>query len=117
MLIKFTQKHTEELPVNDLTTEQLLHIAIETSRSLGWVFSNINTTGFIAHTNNGFFSWNAEIRLKVYSGSASIQSSSRGDNVIEFGKNKENLYSFIEKFNEVKKILVPERFPMKYAAG
>ena len=114
MLIEFTQKHVEELHVGDLTSEQFLKAAVEASRSLGWVFSNIITTGFIAHTNNGIFSWNAEIRLKVYGESARIQSQSRGNSIIEFGKNKENLQSFISAFSETKKALFPEIFKLKY---
>jgi rhomboid protease GluP len=115
MLIEFTQKHVEALPVDDLTSEQFLSMAIEVSRSLGWVFSSIITTGFIAHTNNGIFAWNAEVRLKVNSEAASIQSQSRGNSIIEFGKNKENLQFFISAFNEVKKNRFPEIFKLKYA--
>ena len=114
MYIGFTQKHIEVLHCDNLTTQEFLSVAIETSKILGWVPSNINETGFIAYTNNGIFSWNAEVRVKIYNGSANIQSQCRGNEIIEFGKNKENLQSFISAFNELKKTLMPKELPLIY---
>ena len=114
MSIGFTQKHVEEIGVDNLTTEQFLSIAIEASRLIGWVFSNVHEKGFIAYTNNGVFSWNAEIRLKINNGFALLQSQSRGNEIIEFGKNKENLQRFISTFYDLKKSLTPEEITIKY---
>ncbi len=69
MAIRFAQKQIEELPLGNLTVEQFLNLAIETSKRLGWVFGDISNTGFIAYTNNGVFSWNAELKLKIKKGS------------------------------------------------
>jgi hypothetical protein len=98
-------KQVEQLPLTNLTIPQFLTLAIETSKLLGWVFGDINTTGFIAYTNNGFSSWNAEVRLKVKNGSATLQSESRGDDVTHVMENKKNLQSFILTFNRLKKSL------------
>ena len=84
----FTQKHVELLPLDNLTIEQFLSLAIETSNLLGWVFGNINETGFIAYTNNGLFSWNAEVKLKIKNGLANLQSESRGDDIIDLRENR-----------------------------
>jgi rhomboid protease GluP len=75
---------------------------------LGWVFGNINTSGFIVYTNNGFSSWNAEVRLKINNGLAILQSESRGDDVKDVRGNKKNLQSFISTFNRLKKLLAHE---------
>lgn len=114
MCLRFTQKHVEELQFDSLTTEQFLSVAIETSKVLGWIPGNINNTGFIAYTNNGIFSWNAEVRVKVYNGLANIQSQCRGNEMIEFGRNKENLQSFISAFNELRKTVVSKELPLIY---
>lgn len=114
MTIGFTQKHIEQLQIGNLSTEEFLSIAIETSKLLGWYISNVNETGFIAYTNNGIFSWNAEIRLKINNRIASLQSQSRGNEIIEFGKNKANLQSFISAFYDLKKSLTPEELTIKY---
>ena len=103
------------LPLDNLTKEQFLSIAIETSSQLGWVFGYINKTGFLAYTNNGLFSWNAEVKLKIKDGSADLQSRSRGDDIIDIKENKKNLQSFVSTFKSLKKILTPEELATKYA--
>ena len=114
MEIEFTQHHIEQIPLDNLTIEQFLSIAVETSNLLGWVFGNINKTGFIAYTNNGLFAWNAELKLKIKDGLANLQSQSRGDNIIDLRENKKNLISFISTFNYLKRTLTAEELASKY---
>ena len=116
MTIGFAQKHMEHLPLGNLTKEQFLSLAIETSNQLGWAFGYINKTGFLAYTNNGLFSWNAEVKLKIKDGSADLQSRSRGDDIIDVKENKKNLQSFVSTFKSLKKILTPEELAIKYAS-
>jgi rhomboid protease GluP len=112
--MRFTQKHIEQLSFDNLTIEQFLCIAIETSKLLGWVFGNINKTGFIAYTNNGLFSWNAEVKLKIKDGLANLQSQSRGDDIIDLRENKKNLVNFVSTFKYLKNTLTPEELALKY---
>jgi rhomboid protease GluP len=63
--LEFKQKRTEQLPLDNLGTEQFIKLALETSNQLGWVFGNKTGTGFTAYTNNGLFSWNAEVKMKL----------------------------------------------------
>ena len=114
MTIGFTQKHIEELQLGSLAAEQFLSIAIESAKLQGWILSNINETGFIAYTNNGIFSWNAEIKLKINDKMAKIQSQSRSNEIIEFGKNKANLQGFLSTFNELKKSMTAEDVNAKH---
>jgi rhomboid protease GluP len=114
--MKFANKQTEQLPLENLTVSQFLTLAIEASNLLGWIFGDINNTGFVAYTNNGIFSWNAELRLKINDQTASIQSASRGDGVVDVRENKKNLQSFIATFNSLKKsIAVQQEQAVKYA--
>ena len=112
--MKFANKQIEQLPLTNLTIPQFLTLAIETSNSLGWVFGDINATGFIAYTNNGLFSWNAEVRLKIKNGLAILQSESRGDDVKDVRENKKNLQNFISTFNSLKKPLTLEKLVPQY---
>lgn len=112
--MKGANKQIEEIPLANLTISQFLALAIEASKLLGWVFGDINTTGFIAYTDNGFSSWNAEVRLKVKNGKATLQSASRGDDVIHVMENKKNIQSFISAFNGLKKSLAIEEFVPEY---
>ena len=114
MAIQFTQKHIEELPLDNLTVEQFLSLAIETANMLGWVFGNINKSGFIAYTNNGLFSWNAELKLKIKDRMANLQSQSRGDNITDLKENKKNLMGFVSTFKGLKKILTIDELTSKY---
>jgi len=114
MAIEFTQKHIEELPLDNLTAEQFLSLAIETANMLGWVFGDINKSGFIAYTNNGLFSWNAELKLKIKDRMANLQSQSRGDNIIDLKENKKNLRGFVSTFKKLKKILTMDELTSKY---
>ena len=112
--MKFANKQIEQLPLTNLTIPQFLTLAIETSNSLGWVLGDINATGFIAYTNNGLFSWNAEVRLKIKNGLAILQSESRGDDVKDVRENKKNLQNFISTFNSLKKPLTLEKLVPQY---
>jgi len=114
MAIEFAQKYSEHLPLSNLTPEQFLSIAIETTHELGWVFGDINKTGFIAYTNNGIFSWNAEVKLKIKDEAAIVQSRSRGDDFIDVRENKKNVQNFISIFKGLKKKLTPEELAIKY---
>ena len=112
--MQFANKQVEYLPIVNLTEQQFLNVAIETTKLMGWVFGDINTTGFIAYTNNGLFSWNAEVRLKIKDGSAILQSGSRGDDVTDVRENKKNLQRFITTFNGLKKLLAYEKPLLTY---
>jgi rhomboid protease GluP len=112
--MRFSQKQVEQLPLDNLTTEQFLSLAIETSNLLGWVFGNISETGFIAYTNNGLFSWNAEVKLKINNGLANLQSESRGDDIVDLRENKKNLQSFTTTFKGLEKTLTPEELASIY---
>ena len=78
------QKHVEVLSLDNLTVAEFLCLAIETSKLLGWVFGNITETGFIAYTNNGLFSWNAEVKLKIKNEKHSSVRTLRGGDIFHF---------------------------------
>jgi hypothetical protein len=104
--MKFANRQIEELPLANLTVPQFLAVGIETTKALGWVFGDINTTGFIAYTNNGFPAWNAEVRVKISNGIAVLQCQSSGSDVTHARENKRILQSFISTFNSLKGTLV-----------
>lgn len=114
MTIGFSQKHLEQLPLDNLTTEQFLCVAIETSRLLGWDFGTISETGFIAYTKNGLFAWNAEVKLKIKNGLANLQSESKGTEIIYIEENKKNLQNFISTFEDLKKSLSLDQLELIY---
>ncbi len=110
MPIRFTQKHIEQLPLDDLTMEQFLNMTIKTSKQLGWEVGSITERGFIAYTKNGLFLWNAQVKLEIKNGVANLQSQSLGNEIIDLENNKKNLQSFIVTLSHLKKTLPTNPF-------
>jgi rhomboid protease GluP len=104
MAVGFTPKHIEDFPLDDLTSEQFLVIAIETANKMGWEIGYASYNGLVAYTNNGMFSWNAEIKIKIEDGIAKLNSSSVGNEMVDWGKNKRNINKFILAFQEQKSL-------------
>ena len=111
MKLEFKQEQSEQIAIDNLREDQFLNLAIETSKKLGWIFGDINKTGFVAYTNNGLFSWNAEIRMKIINGQATLKSQSRGNDVIDVRENKKNIENFISTFKALKKNNLPAELP------
>ncbi len=94
MAVGFTPKHIEGFPLNNLTHQQFLVLADEAATKINWKVAYLSENGLIAYTDNGMFSWNAEIKIKIENGIASIQSASTGNEIIDWGKNKKNVINF-----------------------
>ncbi len=114
MAVGFTPKHTEDLPLNDLTQQQFLVLANETATKMDWKVSYLSDNGLIAYTDNGMFSWNAEIKITIENGIANLQSASTGNEMMDWGKNKKNVSNFIASFEELKLTLTKEELDTKY---
>jgi len=114
MAVGFTPKHIEDFPLNDLTQQQFLVLANETATKISWKVGYLSDNGLIAYTDNGMFSWNAEIKIKIENGVANIQSASTGSEMMDWGKNKQNIANFIANFDELKPTLTKEELDAKY---
>lgn len=114
MAIGLTPKHMEDLPLNDLTQQQFVVLANEVASKINWKVGYISDSGLIAYTDNGMFSWNAEIKIKIEGGVANIQSASTGSEMMDWGKNKKNVADFIVGFEELKSTFTKEELDVKY---
>jgi len=114
MKMEFKQKQTEHLPLDELNTEQFLTLAVETSKQLGWVLGNVNETGLIAYTKNGFFAWNAEVKIKIINGLGTVQSQSLGNEITDIMENKKTIQIFMSTFMTLKNKLVTSQPELKY---
>lgn len=111
MAFGFTPKHTENLPLNELTKEQFLVIAVQAVKDMGCKIDYLSENGFIAYTDRGIFSWNAEIEVKIKfsDGFASIKSSSTGNEMMDWGKNKKNVEAFLSMYRKLKPTFTTEK--------
>lgn len=114
MAAGFTPKHIEDFPLNDLTQRQFLVLANETATKIGWKVDYLSENGLIGYTENGMFSWNAEVKIKIENGLANIQSASTGSEMMDWGKNKKNVANFMAAFEELKPTLTKEELDAKY---
>ena len=112
MAIGFTPKHTEDYPLGHLTQEQFLVIAQEAVAKLAWQLAYISNAGLIAFTANS----DAEIRIIADNGTASLKSTSTGNEMMDWGKNKKNIARFSATFNELKSAFTAEELAWKYEA-
>jgi len=116
MAIGLTPKYIEDLPLNNLTSQEFLVIATEVAKRLNWDITYLSPTGIIAFTNNGTFSWNGQIsiRIEMENGQANLKSESAGSDMIDMGRNKKNITRFIDLFLEIKPQLLSEDIAAKY---
>jgi rhomboid protease GluP len=114
MAIGFTPKHVENYPLNGLSPEHYLVLAFETADKLGWKVVYLSKSGLIAFTENGMFYWNAEIRITIVEGIAKIISSSTGNDMMDWGKNKKNVLNFISHFEALKSTISDDEIKDKY---
>jgi hypothetical protein len=98
----FTQRHVEEIPLEDLTPHEFLTLAVEATKSLGWSIAALSKTGLTAYTNNKFFQVNSEIKLNIVENRATLLSQSGELVTIEFGRDRLNLKNFLYEFNNLK---------------
>jgi rhomboid protease GluP len=114
MAFGITPKFTQELSLENLSTEQSLVIAVETANKLHWQIGLASNNGIIAYTNKGFFSRNSEIKIGLSDKSAKITSASTGSELVDWGKNKENTEAFVRVFNKTKTILTSDEISLKF---
>ncbi|CAM4392869.1 rhomboid family intramembrane serine protease [Flavobacterium terrigena] len=114
MAVGFTPKHLENISLNDLSQQQFLALANETATKIDWNVNYISDNGLIAYTDNGMFSWNAEIKIKIENGIATINSESTGSEMVDWGKNKKNVTNFINHLEKLKPTITKEELDIKY---
>ena len=113
MSFGFTPKFSAEIALENLTPDQFLVIAHESMTKLNWQVNYISSNGLKAYTNKGIFSLNAEIQIIIQDSIAKITSSSTGNEMVDWGKNKKNVDSFLTLFQKTKEIVSHENISEK----
>lgn len=114
MAVGFTPKYSEEYLLTTIKKEKFLVLAIESAKRMEWEISYINDNGFIAYRHNSYFSSNAEIKVKIEEGLATLSSASIGSEMIDWGRNKKNIEKFIDILEDFKSTLTDEMIQEKY---
>jgi len=109
MAFGLSPKHIEDLPLDNLTTEQFLVLVIEAAKKLDWNVGYTSETGFIAFTKFSMSSWSEEVKVKIDGNNANLKSECTGSQIADWGKNKKNIENLISTFNELKTLSLPKR--------
>jgi rhomboid protease GluP len=114
MAFVFYSKHIQEIPLDNLTSEHFLVIAIDVVRKLQWKISSIFENGFIAYTKIPVRSFNEEVNIRILDKTVELKSESTGIQILDWGKNKENISNFTHSFNEIKNSFTIEELDQKF---
>jgi rhomboid protease GluP len=114
MAFGLSPKHIQDLPLDNLTPEQFLVLAIEAAKELDWNIGYTSETGFIAFTKFSMSSLSEEVKIKINGNNANMKSECIGSQMVDWGKNKENIESLIRTFNRLKNVYTPEELEQKY---
>lgn len=103
MAIGYTPKYKKEFPLADLTQQQCIALGIEAAKFLGWDVFYTSGAGFKVFTKrNAFLSTNHLIKFIVVADTVSIESLSLGTEMIDFGKNKENINNLVSTIEKLR---------------
>jgi rhomboid protease GluP len=114
MALGLSPKQVREISLEDLSSEQFLVIALKTAEKLGWNIGSINKSGFAAYTKISMASFSEEVNIQISNGTALLKSECTGNQLMDWGKNRENITKFIESFNLLKQSTTPEEVEQRY---
>ncbi len=116
MAFGFTPKFEQSLDLNGLDAEHYLVIALEAAKQLGWDTTNVSKMGFTAYTGFSMLSWNEEFSINIEDNNVNLRSKCLGNQIIDWGKNKDNIENFVAEFNKIKSSLSEEQINEKLTA-
>ncbi len=108
MAFGITPRYVQEVTFDRLTQEQILVIGLEAAKRLNWNIGYTSESGFIAYTKFSWSSWSEEVTAKIESNKVTLKSECTGSQLVDWGKNRENIESFLQSFHRTCKELSPE---------
>jgi rhomboid protease GluP len=109
MAFGFTPKFEQSLDLNGLNPEHYLVIALDAAKQLDWTITNVTKTGFTAYTGFSMRSWNEEVNVIINEDTVQLQSRCLGNQIMDWGKNKDNLESLIAESEKVQSSLTDDQ--------
>lgn len=102
------------LPTNGLTEKQILVTVFESVKELGWRNRFISDAGVIAYTENGEYSWNGEVTVKLVEGAISVQCVTISNLTVDYGKCEQAVSQYLTTFEKMKSALTDDEIQQKY---
>lgn len=102
MAFGLSPKYSFDFNIKGLTNKHLFITAIESANKLDWKISRIGELGFVAYTSFSLSSYSEEIHVVIDQDNIHLKSKCIGSQLVDWGKNKKNIDTFINTFNSLK---------------
>ena len=113
MAFGFTPKYEQSLDLNGLDPQHYLAIALDAAKGLDWNVTNVSKSGFTAFTGFSMRSWNEEVSVVIDTERVMLQSKCLGNQLIDWGKNKDNIENFIRACDTAQSSLTADQINEK----
>ena len=106
--------YEQVLPLDNLTEQQFLVIAIEVAKKLEWEIQHKSEKGLMVFTNKGIHLWNANITIRIEDNTVHLKSESAYSEKTDAGMNKITINKFINNFRDLKETFTEDDLSQKY---
>jgi rhomboid protease GluP len=103
MAFGFPASHVELIPLNNLSKLQFTQIVIYISKKIDWSIITIDADELIAVTKNNKNTWNETISISFEEDTVLLRSTSNGNQIHDYGRNKKNTEAFLNILYEIVK--------------
>lgn len=104
----------QDLSTEGLTDKQTLVIIFETVNELGWRIRFTSDAGVIAYTENGEYSWNGQITVKLQDDAINVQCETIYNLTADEGQCEHAVTQYLAAFDKMKVALTDDEIQQKY---
>jgi len=101
-------KYSQDLPLEGLTAQQFLYLAMQSAGRNGWRISQAAANSLKIYTDFSWLSWSEKINIIIEGDTARITSACTNVQITDWGKNKRNVRELLQGIAEAKNMLQPE---------
>lgn len=96
-------KHNVEFPLENYSLTEYLALVAKASEALGWTVIFVSETGIQAESPMSIKknTWGEEITITHFNGFIKAESKSKGNTLIDFGRNRKNIEALLSKIDEL----------------
>lgn len=114
MAFGFTPHYSVEIPLDGLAPAQFLALCVDTARALDWDIGHISDAGLIAITTKKVLKAKQRVIIRIFEDNAHLRSESIGTEMMDWGRNRQNIERFTELLAEGRNNHSPEQLTQTY---
>jgi rhomboid protease GluP len=114
MALSITPKFEKDIPLEGLSRQQSLALAVEVAGKLDWLITQTSEQELVLQTPYSSRSGSEQVTVKIEEGYVSVRSETLGSQLADWGTNKKNVESFETTLWELKSSVTTEQLEIKY---